>query len=67
VTKTFPLMAAQSRNGLFFAERPESVSIWALRETVIEAPNDFAEFSAVRCEVDSVAVDCSAATLSGNP
>jgi len=56
VTKTFLLMAAQSGNSLVFAERLESGRIRALKKAVVEAAEDLAESSAVRCDTDAVAV-----------
>jgi len=56
VTKTFPLMAAQSRNRFVFAELFESVCIGALKKAAVKAADDFAESSAVRCDTNPIAV-----------
>jgi len=56
VTKTFLLVAAQGGNGLVFAELLETVRIGAIKKAAVKAGDDLAEFPAVWCEADAVAV-----------
>jgi len=56
VAQAFLLVVSQSGEGLVFAEHLEPGRIGAVEEAVVEAADDLAEFSAVRCDADAVAV-----------